>query len=375
MDKNKREDFFLFKISKGDLKKDEHKGLGKLFMSFVVVFVALDIGLLIYYQKTKTRMEEMMSHPYTNIIRSNIEESTAEHQHYAANAKQTIKTHHDSLRQLLDSLEFNTREVGHVNLAQLNGLEELKGTLNELAGDPRNSNLWSTAKLRFSVLSASMARLSDSIRPLKEFISYNNRLDNDLGQILQEVKANLDGFLGKLINFAAERSQDQHGLHTQMIDTIRHFNATYDGIVHDNRYVRLNNYYRARPISYDKNYVPFVVEFDNKYFGAKLTVESEFKLKLPRVYFCNLRAHLTSDGQFDVRFQYVDALHEDKILFESESIKGGKKEPASFDEYFTFDLSKAQHRLYLRVVSLGASTQLHIERLELACLSYRNFVE
>lgn len=375
MDKNKREAFFLFKFGKGDLKKDERKGVSKLFLSFIIVFVAIDIGMLVFYQKTKKRMEDMIDHPYTTVIRSNIEESSAEHERFAEATKQTIKTHHDQLRQLLDNLGFNTRELGRVEVSKLEGLEKLQLVLAEVAAEPGNEAGWKKAESAIAVVSSSMEKLSQSIKPLNDFMVYNEKLDTGLRGVLDEIKGNLDGFLFKLLNLANQRNQDQDNLYKQMQSTLTDFGTIYGGIVKDNKYVKLNNFYSAKPISYDKNYVPFTIEFDDKYFGAKLTVDSDFKLALPRVYFCNLRAYLISDGEFDVKLQYVDSSHRGEVLFESTNIKGGSKDPASFDEYFTFNLDDTHHALYLRVVSLGSSTKLNIEKLKLSCLSYRNFVK
>lgn len=358
------------------LKNDQKTLLSRVLASLVLLLIAINGIVLLFYFMSLKRIVSLDQHNFTTTIKNNIEETTKKHERTSTAAKEIIKNQHDAMREMLDQLEFDSHQLEGLNADQikLKKLDDLGEALTKYKENPSYTT-WNYVIKVLGDVETEFNSTKRYIKPIEEFNTYNDHMENNLKSILKEIKGNLDNFLNELLNLANEQNQNQKKLYNKMQGLLNKFNSIYYSMVRDDKFVKLNNFYRAKFIQFDRSYVPFSVEFQDKHFGSKLTVNSKFKLAIPRIYFCNLQAFIFSDDQFDIQFQYVDVNgQKEKVLFESKSIKGGQKNPNNFNEYFTFALPIDNHNVYLRIVSLVSYSRVHISKPKLECLSYRNFV-
>ena len=326
--------------------------------------------------KTKVRIEDLRAHNFTQVIKNNIEDSTKTHEHFAVQAKKIIENKNLHMIQTLDILEYNSKQLNQLSAYKINifSLSKLKEALEEIKEDPTNQKKILEASLIYKEVEEEMKQLNNYILPVNLYFKDNQEIDKEIKQFLKEIQGNLKNFLKQLTMLQEIQNRNQITLSQELHQAMQKFNSTYEFIKKDDKFVKLNNYYESSFIKFDRDYVPFSVEYKNSVFGAQISKSSFFNLKLPRIYYCNLRAGIYSHSNFSVKFQYVEDLGDDEVvIFESDTQSGGYKRDKSYNEFHVFELEHGEHNVYLRAVTDGTTAQTHFHDLRFACLSYRNF--
>lgn len=69
--------------------------------------------------------------------------------------------------------------------------------------------------------------------------------------------------------------------------------------------------------------------------SAILTKKNEFKLALPRVYFCSMKLYMRSDNHFNVRLEMIDQIDEERAMMsEKETTYVKSSESAQLKKVF-----------------------------------------
>ena len=371
--------FFLYNIVKPDwnLKKDESKMLRHILISVMFLLVIIDLVAMMFYMKTKERIEDLRAHNFTQVIKNNIDDSQKTHEHFSIQAKKIIENKNLHMIQSLDILEYNSKQLNQLSFYKINlfSLPKLKRALQNIRDDPTNQKLVLEAALAYQEVEEEMKQLNNYILPVNLYFKDNTEIDREIKTFLKEIKGNLHNFLKQLTMLQEMQNRNQIELSKELNIAMQKFNATYSFIKKDGKFVKLNNYYETEFISFDRNYVPFTIEYADRYHGAQLTKKTKFELKLPRIYYCNLRAGIYSQSNFSVKFQYIEEYSNgrEEVIFESDTQSGGYKKMRSYNEFHVFSLRSGEHNVYIRVVSDGTTARTHFIGMRFACLSYRNF--
>lgn len=378
VEKKLKEKFFLFNIVKPkmNLKRDEMKLISKIAYSAVAVMIIIDLIAIIFFIKTNERIEKIVAHDYTQEISKNLELTTGRQEEYALKTTEIIQQKENHLKEFIKRIEFTSTQMNKLNPGRVNlaNLEKMQSSMENFLQDPKNPDMIRSAINNYNILESEMIRMNNYLMPLKGFHTYTEQLETYMRYMLKEVDKSLKNYLNQLGHLSNSQSFKQNKLITEVNQTLNSFDTYYKSMVKFNRYKKLNNFYKIKFINFDQNFIPFSKEFETGAFGSQLTETSEFDLRLPRVYFCNLRAQIKSENIFNVSFEYVDALKEDnKVLFATRGLGGGFRHPVSYNEFKVFELPKGPHKLYLRTVSDGSASQVHMNNLRMECLSYRNF--
>jgi len=378
--KNIKSKFFLFNIVKPDsgLEKDEISLISKIAYTVAFILVIIDIIAILFYIKTNKRLESLSNHEYTLDINKSLNEAKAQHNEYATRSKESIEEKQTYLRSLVKRLEFDQVMAKKLNpgKVELASLEKLSTLINKFHNNKyKNSDLLHEAILDYDDTENELIRLNNYLMPLTEINKYNKQLGEYLETMLNEIQDTQSTFLNQMHHLSKMQITMQNDLKDNISETTKYFDEYYQSMVQMNRFKKINNFYEAKFLEYDNQYIPYSVEFERNVFGAILTESVEFHLRISRVYICNIQAVIKSEYAFEINFEYVDRKNngEEILLQQSEYVRGLFKEPAVYNNFFAFDLKKGFHNLYLRTTSKGLASNIQISRLRFDCLSYRNF--
>ena len=404
--KNKKP-LFIFNVlsSKSELKRDEVSVVSKILCAGICLLLIFNLAVIIFYFQTNARIQILNDDEFTKTVYNSLEESKITHESFSTKARGFIQNKNVNIKQYVDKLnadnkKLNTLDPKHITI---NGLGKLQDTIKDLESDIKPSyEKIEKAKKIFLEVEEQIKALNNYLMPIKYYEDDQMLIEQSLMPVLNDIKANLDHFGLQLDSLAKRQNTNQMKLYNEMAGALTEFQKVYNFVYkkapkpdndknkqnndespNDNDYVVINNYYKVDFLRFDKQHVPFSIEFERKYSGAQLSIEKNFDLRLPRVYACTIQAYIYSPHLFDIAFQYVDrkdnsenqAEDDADVLFKVSGIRGEYGNPASISEMKIFELPAGKHNLYLRVVSTGAARRIHMEKLAMSCLSYRNFQE
>lgn len=384
MAKKSKKLFFLFNIvnKKDNLKKNEVNMITQIFFTLCLILLIIDIVAILFFIKTNKRINELKDHEYTQIIKKNIEDSKIDHAEYAKKSKELIKNQNLKMNDNLDHLQINVNKIESSKLEDFNidSLDNFLISAKNLENKKITRENLEILIESYNSVEKEMMEFNNKSIPLKKFHDYNETIQESLKNLLEKIKNNLNSYLEELLALAEGQNVNQNALYRDMKKTLDYFKEVYSSIKKKGKFVKLNNFYSTKFLPFERNYVPFQTEFYEKYFGAKLSFDDEFTLRLPRVYFCNLTAFIYSDNEFGITIQYQDKEFEENEygtgeVFSTNLIRGKLREKASYNEYHIFKLEPGKHSLYLRMISERASSQIHMSNLTMNCVSYRNFIK
>lgn len=383
MAKKSKKLFFLFNIvnNKKNLRKNEVNMITQVFFTLSLILLIIDIVAVLFFIKTNQRINDLKEHEYTQVIKKNIEDSKVDHAEYAKKSKELIKNQNLRMNENLDHLQINVNKIDHIDLEDFNidSLDNFLINARNLENKKITREKLEALIENYNSVEKEMMAMNNKSMPLKKFNDYNGIIQDSLKNLLDKIKANLNSYLEELLALAEGQNVNQNLLYREMKKTLDYFKEVYSSIKQKGKFVKLNNFYVTKFLPFERDFVPFQTEFYERYFGAKLSFDNEFTLRLPRVYFCNLTAFIYSDNEFGITIQYQDKEFEENEfgtgeVFTTNLIRGKLREKASYNEYHIFKLEPGKHNLYLRMISEKASSQIHMSNLTMNCVSYRNFI-
>lgn len=378
--KSVKMNFFLFNIVRSDsgLKKDEVTLISRIAYSMVAILLLVDLVAVAFYIKTNKRLNFVINHEYTQDISKNLKEARLKHEEYAQRSKKIIMDKQNYLKNIIKRLEFDKKQAkrlktSKVELASLENLIESIGMLYN--NNNRETNVLQQAILNYDDTENELIRLNDYLMPLTEVDRYNMQLETYLENLFDDLNNSQKAFINQIYHFSDTKMQQQEDLKSDILKITKTFDEYYRSMVQRNKFKKINNFYKSKFLNFDYDFIPYSTQFSNKLFGTQLTESTDFMLILPRFYICNLQAIIRSDYNFEVNFEYIDKrpTGEEIKLFETEYMSGQYKNPIAYNNFQMFDLDKGYHNLYLRTVSKGLASNVHIGNLKFECLSYRKF--
>ncbi len=84
------------------------------------------------------------------------------------------------------------------------------------------------------------------------------------------------------------------------------FNDIHDSIVKNDKFVKLNKMYEMDMMNFNQEHAIFHKDDESQSFRVQISYNSEFDLRLKRIYFCNLRAFIFNMKQFSYTMKLVD---------------------------------------------------------------------
>ena len=386
---SERNNLFLFKALPSDspLKRDEPILLSRLFCAAIFIIAMIDIVVIIFFVKTNTRIEAVRRDNFTEVVLSSVIKSESSQEDLGTKAKEIIRKKNLSIKEYVSHLKFDSKSLEQIDFEkiELKHMRELQVALLEVENEKNGVDLHKLKSITqlYQRAEEEMKELNNYLMPIDTFNMYQERVEGNLKNVLEEIKSNLDIFLDQLVFLAQEQNINQKELLIDIQKSLDKFQQIYSFVYQNGKYTKLNNYYDIEFIEFDGNYIPFSVEFDNGRFGAQLSKPVKFDIRMPRVYYCTVNAYIESINVFNIKFQYIDRVpdpsgkdqEKEIIIFESEPLAGGYQRTVSYSEIKIFNLPTGKHTLYYRIVSENGASSLYINQSKMVCLSYRSFIE
>lgn len=382
-ERNKSKKFFTDLVSSNkNLTSDEPSMLTKIMAFSVILFLIIDLIIIVFYIKTNNRLENIKNHNYTQVITQSISSSTKRHNEYSQKVLKTMIADRNNMRSIIDDLQYFARDIEklkdeEIKIDSLERLDEAFESFNLKNGVFNVEELIQVVKV-YADIEKEMKKLNNYLLPIDLYDENEQSIQNTEEFVRKNLKFGMKLFLERLTQLDTIQTENQSYLSQEIDKSIMKFETNYKTIYKNKKFMKINNYYVDNFHFLNGTYVSFTKEYGKK-FGAQLTRENVFDLKKKsRAYYCVLQGFLISVNTFDVMFQYVDKGNNDpnkkeEIVFQSERLRGGFKNPYSYSEAQTFELSPGKHSLYLRIIAIGGASQLYLRALRLECISYRNF--
>lgn len=371
--------FFLFRLMEKfprPVKRDEPSMLSKCFCMIALLLIAIDMAVIVFFVRTSARLDLVAAHNYTQRMNQSTVESTKVNKAFAANSKDKIKQKSLRMREYLSKIQFDKDALSDLRAedAVIPELTELRNQLKALETGP-GKNLQAAIE-SYKRAEIQLKELNNRLNSLTVLRTNVNHVEQNLKLLLDDINNTMNEFYMRIVELSDTQNKNQKALHFDLINTMQAFNSSLSSLVRQGREVRLNNVFNYEFIEFDRDYVPFLMDFKSR-TGTWMTKSTVlFRLRLPRVYHCSLQAYMESNKSFFVGFEFVDLGDNSKeaILYKSAMIRGGFKLPVTFDEIFSHTLGQGVHKLALRVVSEFPVGSIRITHKKFSCLSYRHFV-
>jgi hypothetical protein len=381
-DKLKDSRFLLFRLisPESSLRRDEPSMLTKILSMSVLLFLIVDLIIIVFYVKTNRRLETLKADNYTQVIIRSIDISSGRHADNAHKTMKTILNDKDNMRNFINDLQFFARDIERIDPAALHlpTLQEFTREATEFSMDNGKvvvSKLNKVIEL-FGKMEAETKQLNDLLLPIDLFDENEHQVELSEEKIYRNLDHHMQTFLNHLNHLDDVHTENQRLLADNIAKSIEKFDATFGKIYKKQRFTRVIEYRFDTFNQFDGAFLTFSEPYGNL-FGTQLTRNDQFKIHgNNQLYYCVIQIFASSLNTFNVMLQFVDKGEErddEKIIFESYKIKGGFKNPMSYNEVKVFELGRGGHNLYLRVVSTGGASQLQFSAMRFECLTFKRF--
>lgn len=104
--------------------------------------------------------------------------------------------------------------------------------------------------------------LNNALMPIDKFNLYHKKMVDQMQNIIDEAKGNLDNFMGQLQHQKRFLSESFNDSKQDIDDTLAKFNKAFRFIFAQHQLVRVSNFYKIEFYQFDTDYIPF-----NRMFG------------------------------------------------------------------------------------------------------------
>lgn len=368
-------ELFLYRMAddqKG-LKRDETSMITKGFCSAALALILIDLVVVAFFVRTSQRITDIKSHSFAVALDKAVTESRAMHSEFAQKGREINQNNNYELKEMLSQVRESLEDIRDINPRTVD-IPALPKFITELQNYEKGKSDLRSVMGRFHELEKDHVQMNQSIRPLDNLRREVLAAEKGVSEKIEAIQQNMDGYYKELKSLARAQHENQFLIYNGMRDSIHRFNVSFSEIERNGRPVKLNGRFSFEFLDFDRDLVPFAFEF-GKHTGAWMTKPTAiFNLRLPRIYFCTLKANIISDREFAVRFELADVPgKKDSVLYSTSNAKGSYGKSAVVDEAFVFALTEGEHRLALRIVAAGDASMVSVAQKHFECLSYRHF--
>ena len=370
-------ELFLFRMAdeRKGLRRDERSMLAKGLCSASLALILIDFVVFAFFLRTNQRLNDIRAHNFTVALDNAVAESRATHGEFSNRAKEVNMEMNYELKEMFSNVRNTLEEIDSLEtfVPELPNLPKL---LRSIEGAAKDHQKLGEVEAIFREVEREHSTLSEKLSPLEALRAEVRTTESAISSKFDQINHNLDEYYKVLSKLARTQNDNQFSIYKAMGESIHLFNRHFSEIERNGRAVRLNGRFSFEFLDFDRDLVPFFSEFGG-HSGAWMTKStSVFSLRLSRVYICTLKAHVSSDREFAIRFELADIPgKKDSTLYSTSTAKGTYLAPTTIDESFVFTLEEGEHRLALRIVAAGDASMVSVRRPALQCLSYRHFTK
>ena len=377
----KSSECLLFRVipKASNLAPDQIQTSKRILFSIAFVLILIDIVAVVFFIKTNDRLNTIEQHNFTQTLINGIQDSVRIQEVYALKARELMFSRMSFLKHSKSSkkVEFSNSKSVSSSEVKLPSLDSLNLSINKLknSGTKESRLALTNAISHYKLVEHELKMLNTNLSPLEDLSKNISSIETKYRLAKKEIEDSLEILSSSVLERVENRLELQRILQKQSFTSLDHFDFFFERFHDGEKFRKMIDLYNVKFSIQENSPLKFQVDEKSNKKISKLTPETSFNLRLPRFYYCTLKATLYSDKEFSVRFRYLDLLNTINPLFESHKITSGPEVKTNYDVIHTFRLEDGPHSLQLELEYIEGKNAVMIMGTEMNCLSYRLFAE
>jgi len=174
-------------------------------------------------------------------------------------ANQAQKVNHEEVLQLIKTHEENIDSI--IPMAE------------SLKNDIYNQEKIDQVIEKIEKLKETEIPIHTKTQAMTKFTEAHGSLKTAVTNLTNDIKSTNDSFIEKLARLSEKQKSNQYSLHNKLDNNIKLFNEIYDNVVHEGKFVALNNIYEMDMMNFSVEHAIFQKEEKKSGFIVKLSYE------------------------------------------------------------------------------------------------------